>query len=136
MASRATPEQKRWSYAEYARLPDDGNRYEVIQGEVHMTPEPRPVHQLAVAELMLCLGAFVREHALGQVIPGPIDLVLSNEDIVQPDLVFVRSERMGTISDRGIEQAPDLVVEVLSKSTAILDRNQKRERYAWYGVPE
>ncbi|MFW6078787.1 MAG: Uma2 family endonuclease [Gemmatimonadota bacterium] len=129
--------RRRWSYAEFARLPsDDGNRYEVIAGELHVTPSPRPLHQTIVARLDRLLGGFVERHGLGWVAPGPIDVLFAEGDYLAPDLVFVRRERMGIVSERGLERAPDLVVEVLSGSTAGRDRGIKRERYARYGVPE
>lgn len=132
----APPPARRWSYAEFARLPDDGNRYEVIAGEVYMTPAPRPIHQKVATRLVLLLEAFVQEHGLGEVFTGPIDVLFGEGDYLEPDLVFVRAERLGTVSERGVEAPPDLVVEVASSSTALRDRNLKRERYTWFGVPE
>lgn len=125
-----------WTYDEFARLPSDRNRYEIIAGELHVTPAPRTPHQIAVGELLLRLGNFVDEHVLGWVLPGPVDVLFAEGDYLEPDLVFVRRERRGIISDRGIEAAPDLVVEVASPSTAKRDRGIKRERYAHFGVPE
>ena len=134
-ATRRDRDRRRWSYAEFARLPsDDGNRYEVIAGELHVTPSPRPLHQIVVTELAVRLRAFSSRHGLGQVLVGPIDVLFAEGDYLAPDLVFVRRERVGIISDRGLEAAPDLVVEVLSDSTAARDRGIKRERYAHYGV--
>ena len=127
---------RRWSYAEFARLPDDGNRYEVINGEVCMTPAPRPIHQIIAARLTVLFSNFATEHDLGWVLPGPIDVLFAEGDYLEPDLVFVRRERGGIISDRGIEGPPDLVVEILSGSTAERDRGIKRQRYAWFGVPQ
>jgi len=130
------PASNRWTYAEFARLPDDGNRYEVIAGELHMTPAPRPVHQQAAFEIGRLLGNFVVEHQLGWVLPAPIDVLFGEGDYLEPDLVFVRRERVGIVSDRGVEGAPDLVVEVLSGSSAARDRGIKRARYAHFGVPQ
>jgi Uma2 family endonuclease len=124
-----------WTYAEYARLPDDGNRYEVIAGELVVTPAPRPVHQEIVARLIVHLRGFADAHGLGRVLPGPVDVLLSDDDYLQPDVVFVAAGRSGIITDRGIEGPPDLVVEVLSASTAFHDRGIKRERYARFGIP-
>lgn len=134
----ATPrDRSRWSYAEFARLPsDDGNRYEVIAGELHVTPAPRPLHQRVVTRLARLLDEFVEGHELGWVLTGPVDVLFAEGDYVEPDLVFVRRERRGVISDRGLEAAPDLIVEVASESTAPRDRGLKRERYAHFGVPE
>lgn len=125
-----------WTYEEFARLPDDGNRYEVIAGDLEVTPSPRPKHQNVVGALAEFVRPFVRRHDLGQVFPGPIDVLFGEGDYLVPDFVFVRRQQLGTVTDRGVESAPDLVVEVLSKSTAARDRTVKRERYALYGVPE
>lgn len=129
-------ETGRWTYDEFARLPDDGNRYEIIDGELEMTPAPRSIHQKVATELGVLLSNFVKQHDLGWVLMGPIDVLFAEGDYLEPDLVFVRRERGGIISDRGIEGAPDLVVEVLSGFTASRDRGIKRERYAWFGVTE
>lgn len=127
---------RRWTYDEFARLPEDGNRYEIIAGELHMTPAPRPIHQKVTYNLAALIGRFVEQHDLGWVLPGPVDVLFAEGNYLEPDLVFVRRDRSGIITDRGIEGAPDLVVEVVSDSTALRDRNEKRERYAWFGVPE
>jgi len=129
------PAIQHWSYAEYARLPDDGNRYEVIAGEVYVTPSPHHGHQLAIVRIAGEFQAYTRAHGIGQIYTGPIDVLLSDSDYLVPDLVFVREERRGILSDRGIEGVPDLVIEVISPSTAARDRGLKRERYARFGVP-
>jgi Uma2 family endonuclease len=130
------PARRGWSYAEFARLPDDGNRYEIIDGELFVTPSPDPVHTRIAFNLASLLERFVAEHNLGWVTPAPVDVLLGEGDYVQPDVVFVRREHRVEITDRGIEVPPDLVVEVLSPSTAFRDRGLKRERYARFGVPE
>jgi Uma2 family endonuclease len=130
------PAVREWTYAEFARLPDDGNRYEVIAGELYVTPSPSPVHTRIAFNLASLLEAFVARHDLGWVTPAPVDVLLGESDYLQPDVVFVRRERGAEITDRGIEVPPDLVVEVLSPSTAFRDRGLKRERYAEFGVPE
>ena len=79
---------------------------------------------------------FVRDNQLGQVLFAPLDVILSNEDVVQPDLIFVQRERQDIISEEGCEGPPDLVVEVTSLSTNKRDRQEKRELYAKYGVQE
>jgi Uma2 family endonuclease len=129
------PAFQHWTYAEYARLPDDGNRYEVIAGELVVSPGPRPKHQRAVARLTFALEGFTQSQGLGEVYPGPIDVLLSDADYLEPDVVFVRRERVGIVSGTAIESAPDLVIEVISPSTALRDRGIKRERYALFGVP-
>ena len=129
-------EPGRWSYAEFTRLPRDGSRYEVIAGTLCMTPAPRTAHQEVVTRLTVVLANFVQQHDLGEVLVGPVDVVFGEGDYLEPDLVFIRRERSGIISERGIEGAPDLVIEVTSPATAERDRGIKRERYAWFGVPE
>lgn len=133
MATRL--QQSGWTYSEFARLPDDGNRYEVIAGELYVTPAPRPRHELISQRLNRHLDDFVNEHGLGWVFTAPIDVLFADGEYVEPDLVFVRRERVGIISDRGIEAAPDLVVEILSGSTAPIDRGPKLRQYARFGVP-
>jgi Uma2 family endonuclease len=130
------PARRGWSYADFARLPDDGNRYEVIDGELFVTPSPHPVHTRIAFKLAALLESFVEEHDLGWVSPAPVDVLLGVGDYVQPDLVFVSRDRAGDSTDRGIEAPPALVVEVLSPSTAFRDRGLKRERYIRFGVPE
>jgi Uma2 family endonuclease len=135
MAKHTTP--TRWTYEEFARLPEgDGNRYEIIAGELYVTPSPRPLHQRVVTGLTVALENHVRAHALGKVYVGPIDVLFAEGDYMAPDIVYVREGRSGVVSQRGVESAPDLIVEVLSPSTASRDRILKRERYQHFGVPE
>ncbi|HEX2203702.1 MAG TPA: Uma2 family endonuclease [Longimicrobium sp.] len=136
MATQPAP-VRRWTYEEFRALPDDGNRYEVIAGDLYMTPAPRPVHQRVAFQLGYLIETYIQEHDLGGwVIPGPVDVLLAEGDYLEPDLVYVREDRLDTVTKRGVEGAPDLVVEVLSESTAARDRGIKRQRYAWFGVPE
>jgi len=115
-------------------VPDDNLRYEVIDGELFMTPAPSWQHQEALMKLALIIGAWVYSHDLGRVVQSPVGVVLDEEDGVQPDLIFISRERASIISDRGVEGAPDLVVEVLSPSTEARDRGVKMRRYAVAGV--
>ncbi len=128
------PALQQWTYAEYARLPDDGNRYEIIAGEVYMSPSPHHKHQLASVRITGVFENFTREHGIGQLY-GPLDVLLSGSDYLIPDLVFLRHERRAILSDRGLESPPDLVIEIISPSSAFRDRGLKRERYALFGVP-
>jgi Uma2 family endonuclease len=132
----ANRSRMRWTYAEFARLPSDGRRRELIAGELHVTPAPHPLHQRIVARLVTRLEPFVAGHALGWVFPGPIDVLFAEGDYVEPDVAFVRRDHGAIITHRGIEGPPDLIVEVLSPSTAERDRKVKRDRYAHFGVPE
>jgi Uma2 family endonuclease len=133
----ANRSRQRWSYAEFARLPSEGStRYEVIDGELAMTPAPTSGHQEALTELVSHLNVFVREHALGRVLVGPVDVLFGEGDYLEPDLVFVRTDRLELVSERGVEGPPDLVVEILSPSTAHRDRGVKLARYRHFAVPE
>jgi Uma2 family endonuclease len=123
-----------WTYSEYARLPAD-RRYEVARGEVIATPSQSPYHQLVVGAVLQALYAFAEQKDRGELFLGPVDVLFGEGDYLVPDLVWIRRERLGIISDRGVEGAPDLIVEVTSPATADRDRGIKRERYANYGVP-
>jgi Uma2 family endonuclease len=127
---------RRWTYAEFAKLPDDGNRYEVIGGELYVTPAPGLSHQEIQTRLSYELFGFVRAHGLGKVYNGPVDVLFGEGEYLTPDLVFVRRGRESILRERGVEGAPDLIVEVLSPSTASRDRKQKRETYARFGVAQ
>lgn len=130
-----TPTRYTWTYDEYARLPDDGNRYEVIDGEVLVTPSPSPMHQHILATLIIALRTFVERHPLGVVLPD-VDLLFVEGTFLRPDLLFVPNEGRGGITSRGVESTPGLVVEILSPSSGSIDRVKKPRRYADFGVPE
>jgi Uma2 family endonuclease len=125
----------RFNYQDYCQLPD-GERYEIIDGELLMVKSNGSLHQMVLRNLETLVWPFVREKQLGQVLFGPLDVILSEEDVVQPDLIFVGRERQEMISERGCEGPPDLVMEVTSLASSTLDRQQKRELYARYGVQE
>jgi len=122
------------TYKDYAALPDDGRRYQILDGELCVTPAPGSRHQEISGNLFAAIHAYVRAHGLGKVFPAPIDVILSDTSIVQPDVVFVAADRLGRVSARGIEGAPTLVAEILSPTTATLDRRRKRDLYARHGV--
>jgi Uma2 family endonuclease len=124
-----------WTYAEYARFPDDGNRYEVIDGEVLVTPAPSPKHQNVVGELYIALRTYARQFRLGVVL-ADVDVLFVTGQFLRPDIVFVPNDRRDGISDRGIEVAPGLIVEVQSPTSASIDRVKKPRRYGDFGVPE
>ena len=123
------------TYSDYAALPDDGRRYELHQGELSVTPAPGTRHQRAIIALGSRLYEHVRARGLGEVFVAPADCILSNVTVVQPDILYIATDRLSIISERGIKGAPTLVVEVLSRSTARLDRDRKLNLYAEHGVP-
>jgi Uma2 family endonuclease len=122
------------TYEDYAALPDDGRRYEVHDGQLSVTPSPGTRHQIVSANLGDLLRAHVKQRALGLVLYAPLDVVLADTTIVQPDLVFIDASRASVASARGIEGAPTLAVEIISPSTPRIDRVTKRQLYARYGV--
>ncbi len=124
------------TYRELRLYPDDLLRRELIDGEVIVSPAPTPTHQEVVANVLLIARPFARLHGLGDVLPAPLDVIFSMIDVVQPDLVFLAEARRQLLTRRGIEGAPDLCVEVISKGRASTDRVRKRALYARYGVPE
>jgi Uma2 family endonuclease len=133
----ANRSRTRWTWAEFARLPSEGStRYEVVDGELVVTPVPSRHHQRIVGVLHARLFSFTEEHELGEVYVGPLDVILGEGDYLEPDLLFVRADRTHLLSDRGMEGPPDLVVEVASPSTADRDRGAKLDRYRGYGVVE
>src|SRR5208282_3447716 len=106
------------SFEEFRQLPADGKRYELVRGEVRVTPAPATRHQVVVQNLSGNLWAHVIKNRLGEVLTAPLDVRLSGETALQPDLVFISNARAGIIQENWIAGAPDLVVEVLSPSTA------------------
>jgi len=131
------PEQGQWTYEDWLRLPDDGFRYEVLNGVLYMTPPPRIRHQLTLENLSRRLGNFVAERKLGWILFAPCGVRLPGQPVpIQPDILFVRAERRDIIGEEYVEGAPDLVVEVLSPSNWLYDRTEKFRAYQEAGVPE
>ena len=124
-----------WTYADYCVLPQDFNRHEIIEGDHVETPSPTTKHQRVLANLTSLLNGYVNAHSLGVVLAAPMDVLLAPTSVVQPDLLFICKERLGIIKEANIQGPPDLVVEVLSPSTAAIDRGGKMSLYARYGVP-
>ena len=126
----------RLTYDDLRQIPPDRNRYELIEGELFVSAPPNTEHQRKTLSLAAQLWFFVREHDLGEVFVAPCDVVLDPPTALEPDIVFVSKARRSIIKPGCIEGAPDLVVEVLSDSSRMMDRFVKRDRYAEFGVPE
>lgn len=122
------------TYQDYCELPDDRIHYEIHEGELWMTPAPTPGHQDVLGNLYDSLRHHIRERGLGKLYFAPIDCLFSDTTITQPDLVYLAPDRLALITERGIEGAPTLVVEVLSPSTRRTDRLRKFQLYAQFGV--
>jgi Uma2 family endonuclease len=125
----------RFTYQDYLNLPED-RRYEILDGDLLMSPSPTERHQRLLLELALILTTFVKKHQLGRVYVAPFDVVLSETDVVQPDILFVSADRASIVGEKAVRGAPDLVVEVLSPATAERDRTVKAKLYARAGVRE
>ena len=126
---------KVWTREEVLALPEDGNRYEMVNGELLVTPSPRPLHQIAVGVVNDGLRPYVREHRLGTVLSSPADLDLGAGQLLQPDIFVIRTTDGLPLREWAQAGIPLLVVEVLSPSTARYDRTTKRRRYQQSGVP-
>lgn len=122
------------TYEDYCGLPEDGLRYEVIEGFLFSEPSPRTTHQEVAGNLFGVLRAHVRERGLGKVFFAPVDVILDQRTVVVPDLVFIARERAPIVTERAVEGAPDLIVEILSPGTARRDRIAKMNAYARHGV--
>ena len=122
---------------DYLDIPEeDENRYELINGELYMAPAPSWEHQESIGNLYSILRAFARANGLGRVVASPLDVFLSDEDVFQPDIVFVSIERLNIVRSNGVHGAPDLVIEMLSPGTERIDRTLKSERYEMFDVRE
>lgn len=129
-----------YTYDDYCTLPEDmSRRYELLHGDFYMVPAPTTRHQRILKRLNSIVQRQVDGFRLGEALFSPVDVILgqgSGREVVQPDLVFVGTERLGIIKLHGIEGPPDLVVEILSPGTAERDRGYKLTMYARYGVRE
>jgi Uma2 family endonuclease len=127
--------KKTFTYADYERLPE-GAPYQLIGGELVMTPSPVPYHQSIARKLVMKLSSFVGEKELGEIYFAPLYVYLSETDTYQPDIIFISKERVSIIGEKMIEGPPDLVIEVLSPATAYYDLRMKKDAYEKYGVKE
>ncbi len=134
---RAWPVQGEWTYEDYARLPDDGRRYEIIEGVLYVAAAPNLNHQYTVTRLVVHLDRFVADHQLGLVLVAPFEVRLPDIAlVVQPDVLFIASEHIPRPGASRFTGAPELVVEVLSRSTARTDKMVKFYAYERAGVRE
>jgi len=125
----------KFNYQDYLQLPED-KRYEIIDGDLFMVPSPNEAHQHILAYIFNCVFNYVRKNKLGYVYCAPFDVLFSEEDIVQPDIIFVANENRKIITKDNIKGAPDLLVEILSPGTSKRDVGIKKKLYAKKGVRE
>lgn len=132
-----SPDDVRWTVEDLWTLPDDGNLYEVIDGELYMAPPPIPAHQLLSGNFSYYLDRFIRRHKLGKLLAAPCAVILpTRRRGVQPDLFFIRRENLSIIGKKAVRGVPDLVIAISSPGTARYDRTTKLWVYAEHGVPE
>jgi Uma2 family endonuclease len=134
--STIAPEGQKWTYEDYAKLPEDGLRHEIIDGEHFVNPSPSTQHQHVSKRLQYQLYTKIELAGLGVLYDAPIDVQLSEFDIVQPDIVIILNENVRKITPTKIKVAPHLVVEILSPSTSGTDRTIKKDLYERSGVVE
>ncbi len=125
---------KVWTYEDYLKLTDD-KRYEVINGRLEEMPSPTTEHQRILGKFYKIMDDFVEKAKLGEVLISPVDVVLSESTVIQPDILFVSKERLGIVKDR-IFGPPDLAVEIVSPGSYVKDRYEKFRLYEKYGVRE
>lgn len=130
------PHHIKFTYEDFLLFPDDGKRHELIDGDHYRTPSPSTKHQRISRKLLTALEGFLNQHHSGEVFAAPYDVVLSDLDVVEPDLLFVSTARAAIITEKNIQGTPDLVVEILSESTRKADEVIKRKLYQRHGVPE
>ncbi len=131
------PAQEKWTYKDYLALPDDGQRYEIIEGVLYVTNAPSFDHQYTVVEILRQMSNFALENKLGRVLTAPFEIHLSEHTRpVQPDVFFIKTENLPDYDAKFIEDAPDLVVEVLSPSSIRTDQHIKFSAYEKASVPE
>ena len=125
----------RFTYQDYLQLPED-RRYEIVDGELFMVPAPTPYHQRVSLKLEQLLYNHVTQRKLGEIFHAPCDLLVSEIDIVQPDIFYISIGRLSIIKEKNIQGTPDLVVEIVCAGTAFRDRGIKQKLYARAGVKE
>lgn len=123
------------TYDDYRDLPNDRNRYEILAGELSVTPAPSTKHQRISGHLYRTLANHVLAIQLGDIYAAPTDVILAPTTVVQPDLIFIGNDRRGIITERAIEGSPTLAIEILSPTTHRIDRQTKAQLYAKHEVP-
>jgi Uma2 family endonuclease len=124
------------TYADLEAMPDDGLRHELLGGELLVSPAPVIRHQRVLRHLFQALNGFVNQHGLGEVFFAPVDVHFSPHDVLEPDLLFVRTARLGIVEEKLVRGAPDLVAEVLSPFNRAVDLGAKSRAYRRFGVGE
>jgi Uma2 family endonuclease len=125
------------TYDDFLLFPDDGKRHELIDGDHYVTPSPNTAHQVIVGNLYLVIATWLEAHPVGRIFLAPFDVVISDMDIVEPDLLFISAGRVPEIlTSQHVRGTPDLVIEIASKGTRSRDETVKRRLYDRAGVSE
>lgn len=127
---------RKLTYKDYLLFPDDGKRHEILDGEHFVTAVPYLRHQAVVGELFIWIRSFLGQNRVGRIFFAPVDVLLSEHDVVQPDLLFISNERLAILQKKNVQGAPDLVIEVRSAPTRRRDEGLKLDRYARLDVRE
>ncbi len=126
----------KFTYDDFLRFPDDGKRHEIIDGDHYVTPSPNTRHQRISGQLFWLLRRYLELHPIGEMFAAPFDVVFSNLNVVEPDLLYISRDRTGVLTDTHVRGAPDLVVEILSPGTRKIDERTKRALYERFDVRE
>jgi Uma2 family endonuclease len=125
----------KFTYEDYLHMPED-KRYELIEGDFFMAPSPVTYHQRISRNIEIKLCEFVQKNNLGEIFDAPFDVVLSEENVLQPDILFISKGCSEIITERNVQGAPDLIIEIISEATEYHDREIKQKLYARFGVKE
>ena len=125
-----------WTYEDYLAFPEDGKRYEIIDGDCYMSPSPRTKHQEVSGNLLYFLKAHLKRTKRGRVFDAPMDVILSDINVVQPDILVILATRTSMITEKNIQGAPDIVIEIISETSRKTDEITKKKLYERYGVLE
>lgn len=126
---------RQWTVDDFLQLEESNLPCELINGELFMSPAPNLTHQVVLSNLNDVIKAYARKTE-GIAMFSPVDVYLDNKNVFQPDLLYVKKENLSILTERGLNGAPDLAVEIISPSNSFKDRNQKRKLYQKFGVKE
>ena len=135
-AANYLAETKKYNYDDYLNLPEDGKRYEVINGELVMSAAPNTFHQTISNNIEDELRSFIKMSKSGKMFHAPVDVLISETNVVQPDIIYISKDRSDIITENNINGTPDLIMEILSPGSAYYDLLEKKELYEQFGLKE
>jgi len=127
---------KRWTYDDLAAMPEDNVIREIFDGELFVSPSPFTKHQRIVRRLLIDIDQYLRRNPIGEVFPAPLDVVFSDDNVCEPDILFISNERSSIVTRKNVQGAPDFVIEVLSEFNRKNDEVRKLAIYERFGVDE